>query len=683
MFLSGSWVTGLSKEKVKVLPPKAKEYAIEQLLELAKENHYRDLDVALAYANLALEKSSGYKQTAKIHREIGMFYESHNFVKESFQHYELELAYAERADDIDLIIAAYTDLAIISRRKADYKGCKDYHLKALELAQQLSSTNALETTYHGLGSLYKDIGDYETAVEYYLKTIELTEKRGDIPNTINTKQFVANTYAESGNIELALNTIEKAYDQTLTLSDSMLIGIVVFDYGKILNIAKRYTEALPKLKESLDIFTRLEHKPLVARSLFYIADTYAQEGKYEVASNYFAECIQFESYLSMRSYVDLQYKFGQLNWKIKNFSKAENAYIKSLEVAQEGGYSDFIQKNNYGLYEIYNQRQQYERAVNYLHTANRLQDSIRNEEKVKKIVELQFKYDVEKGEREIQELELRQNQLMLISSSVLFSLLILFFALSARQQRKSNQKLKDKNDEIQKQNIKLRESNEVLQQFTYVAAHDLKEPLRSIGSFINLLQMRYGKQFNEDANEYMSFVTSSVKRMNNLLSALLEYSTISIQKPTDELIDVSDILEDVVDNVHDKVDKTGAVIDFPSDLPALKMNSLHITQLFQNLISNGIKFSERQPHIKINGAEGISETVFTVQDNGIGMEEDYANKVYNLFHQLDKKSNYEGTGIGLTICKNIVDKYNGKIWFESKIGEGTKFYLSFPKNKTA
>lgn len=673
---------GWAKEKVKILPPEAANAPIEKLLQEAKENHYRNLDLALAYANLALEKAKDKEELARIHREIGLFHESHNLVQEAYQHYELELAYAERSGDNDLIIAAYTDLAIISRRKADYQACKDFHLKALELAQQCPTTNALETTYHGLGSLYKDIGDYETAVGYYLKTIELTEQRGDIPNAINTKQFVANTYAESGNIELALSTIKKAYEQTLTLSDSLLIGIVVFDYGKILNIAKRYEEALPKLQESLNIFTRLEHKPLMARSLFYIADTHAQQGMYEVAGDYFTECLQYESYLSMRSYVDLQYKIGQLNWNTKNLQKAEVAYQKSLEVAEEGEYADFIQKNNYGLYEVYNSRQQYEPAVNYLHTANRLQDSIRNEEKAKKIVELQFKYDVEKGEREIQELELRQNQLLLISSSVVFSLLVLFFALSARQQRKSNLKLKLKNDEIQKQNIKLRESNEVLQQFTYVAAHDLREPLRSIGSFVNLLQMRYGKQFDERAEEYMSFVTNSVKRMNNLLSALLEYSTISIQKPTDELIAVSQIIDDVVGNVNDKIIKTAATIDYPTDLPALKMNPLHITQLFQNLISNAIKFTDRQPYVKVRGATGVNETVFTIQDNGIGMEEDYANKVYNLFHQLDKQSDYEGTGIGLTICKNIVDKYDGKIWFESKVGEGTKFYLSFPNVDT-
>ncbi|MEL7021181.1 MAG: tetratricopeptide repeat protein, partial [Bacteroidota bacterium] len=613
-----------AKEKVKILPAETREASVEILLQDAKENYQRDLDLALAYANLALEKTRDNEELTRIHRAIGFFYENHNLVKDAYQHYELELAYAERSGNKDDIIGAYTDLAIINRHKADYQSCKHFHLKALELAEQLTTTDALEATYHGLGSLYKDIGDYETAISYYLKTIDLTEKRGDIPNAVNTKQYVANTYAESGNTALALSFIKEAYEQTRTLSDSMLLGIVIFDYGKILNIAEQYDEALPKLQESLNIFTYLGHKPLMSRSLFYIADTYAKEGMYKVAEEYFTECLQYESYLSMRSYVDLQYKIGQLNWNTKQLHKAEKAYQKSLEVANEGEYADFIQKNNYGLYEVYNARAQFEEAVGYLHVANRLQDSIRNQEKAKKIVELQFKYDVEKGEREIQALELRQNQLLLLSSSVFFSLLILFFAVYARQQRKGNMKLKQKNDEIQKQNIKLRESNAVLQQFTYVAAHDLKEPLRSIGSFVNLLQMRYGRQFDERAEEYMLFVTNSVKRMNNLLSDLLEYSTISIQKPTSEQIQVSKILDDVVDNLSDKVIKTAATVDYPDDLPSLQMNPLHITQLFQNLISNAIKFTNRQPHVIISGAMGIQETVFTIQDNGIGMEEDHA-----------------------------------------------------------
>ncbi|MFK7932645.1 MAG: tetratricopeptide repeat protein, partial [Saprospiraceae bacterium] len=182
-------VNGCAKEKINVLPPQANDASIEELLSEAKENHYRDLDLALAYANLALEKANGEEDIAAIHRQIGFFHESHNLVQKAYQHYELELTYAERSGDTDLIIAAYTDLAIISRRKANYQACKEFHLKALKIAEQLESTKALETTYHGLGSLYKDIGDYETAVNYYLKTIELTEKRGDIPNAINTKQF--------------------------------------------------------------------------------------------------------------------------------------------------------------------------------------------------------------------------------------------------------------------------------------------------------------------------------------------------------------------------------------------------------------------------------------------------------------------------------------------------------------
>lgn len=667
------------KESVKILPAEANAYDVERLLTLASKYHYSDLDMALAYANLALEKTTDYKILAEIHRKIGLFHESHNLIDEATMHYQMELSYAKRSGDPLTEIASYTDLAIVSRREAKYKLCKDYHLKALELAETQESTNALETTYHGLGSLYKDVGDYEMAVQYYLKAIVLTEQRGDIPNVINTKQFVANTYAESRNIELALNTIEEAYQESLEVEDSLLTGIVLFDYGKILNIAEQYDEALPKLKESLDIFTGLTHRPLMARSLFYIADNYAQQDKYELANDFFQQCNELESYLSLRSYVDLQYKIGTLNWKKRDFEKAESAYQKSLILAQKNGFLDFSQKNNYGLYEIYNEKSEPAEALNYLKTSVILQDSIRNEEKSKKIAELQFKFDVEKGEREIQELQLKQNRLTLVGLSILFSLLIIFLGVIANQRGKNNESLKNKNEEIQKQNIKLRESNEVLQQFTYVAAHDLKEPLRSIGSFINLIQMKYGKNLNEEANEYMTFVTSSVKRMNNLLTSLLEYSTISIQKASDERINVKEILDEVSDNLHDKVAKKNANIQYKDHLPSLKMNPLHITQLFQNLVSNGIKFTDRAPLIKIEGIEDEEQVLFTVQDNGIGMEEDYADKVYNLFHQLNKNEGYEGTGIGLTICKNIVDKYDGKIWFESIIGEGTKFYLSFPK----
>lgn len=284
----------------------------------------------------------------------------------------------------------------------------------------------------------------------------------------------------------------------------------------------------------------------------------------------------------------------------------------------------------------------------------------------------------------MQDLKLQQSRFLIMGLLAFFSIVSLFLIYILRSTRRNNYTLRKKNIEIEEKNVQLKESNEVLKQFTYVAAHDLKEPLRNIGSFINLIQRKYGKNFNEEANEYMSFVTQGVNRMNNLLSALLEYSTISIQNPKQDLTNTKKVLNEVLNNLQYTIESKKAVVEYESYLPNIRMNPLHLTQLFQNLISNALQYSHQTPVIKINSQVNNFELRFEVSDNGKGIDKEHGNKIFNLFYQLDKTSNVNGdqskqnAGIGLTICKNIVDKYNGQIGFDSQPQKGTTFYFSFP-----
>ncbi|MEL6864917.1 MAG: ATP-binding protein, partial [Bacteroidota bacterium] len=341
-------------------------------------------------------------------------------------------------------------------------------------------------------------------------------------------------------------------------------------------------------------------------------------------------------------------------------------------------YRDLCQTNYFNLYEIYQNKEEYQKALGFLEMGVSFQDSIYNEKQTKRITELQFKYDVAKSEKEIHTLQLRQNQIMFLGFLILFGVVILFLVSILAIRGKSANVLKRKSKEIQIQNVKLKESNEVLKQFAYVAAHDLKEPLRNIGSFVNLLKKRYGSNFNSEAQEYMGFVTNGARRMNNLLEDLLEYSRISAQAPTREFIDIYEVVNEVSSNLKEKIRRQNARIDCAEDLPKMRMNHLHLVQLFQNLISNAMKFVDGPPIIRISGKTENGYTTISIQDNGIGIDKEFGHKIFNLFHQLNKNKKYEGTGIGLTIVKNIVDKYDGKIWFESEINQGTTFFISIP-----
>jgi len=281
-------------------------------------------------------------------------------------------------------------------------------------------------------------------------------------------------------------------------------------------------------------------------------------------------------------------------------------------------------------------------------------------------------------ENALSTLKMRDNRFLLIFGSIGAMLLVVLLSLILQNRTKNYNQLMLRNAEIQSQNKKLEESNEILTQFAYVAAHDLKEPLRSIGSYIGILQIKYLKDLPPAASEYMQFINSGVKRMYLLLNDLLELSQVIRQQPGAEVVRPEEVLNDVRANLNSAIELKHAQLEYTPNMPGVRMNRNHLIQLFQNLIGNALKFTNDQPRVRVYATEELSRIIFTVEDNGIGIKKDYSSKIFVLFQQLNKKGSYEGTGIGLTICKNIVEKYNGTIWFESEENVGTKFHFSIP-----
>ncbi|NJN35570.1 MAG: hypothetical protein HC817_16235 [Saprospiraceae bacterium] len=168
-------------------------------------------------------------------------------------------------------------------------------------------------------------------------------------------------------------------------------------------------------------------------------------------------------------------------------------------------------------------------------------------------------------------------------------------------------------------------------------AHDLKEPLRSIGSYIGLIQMRYAKDLPAEGKEYMQFVNNGVKRMYSLLSDLLDFSQVISQQPGCEVVRPDDILLEVKDNLRSAIESKSAQIIFDKDMPSIRMNRLHMTQLLQNLIGNALKFTDKAPIVKVNAKQENGNIILSIADNGIGIKREYQSKVFVLFQQLNKK----------------------------------------------
>ena len=226
----------------------------------------------------------------------------------------------------------------------------------------------------------------------------------------------------------------------------------------------------------------------------------------------------------------------------------------------------------------------------------------------------------------------------------------------------------------------LKRSNYELQQFTYITSHDLQEPLRSIASFAQLLERRYKDKLDSSADEYIDFIVSGAVRMKEMIQGLLDYSLVG-KGENFQLTDVNEIIGTVLSNLNRLIDENKAEITH-DQLPTITADSRQLVQIFQNLIGNAIKFKKPkiQPKIHISGYLDTKkkEYIFSVSDNGIGIEKQYNNKIFDIFKRLHTIDEYRGTGIGLAICKRIVEHYGGKIWVESKYGKGSTFYFTIP-----
>jgi signal transduction histidine kinase len=233
-------------------------------------------------------------------------------------------------------------------------------------------------------------------------------------------------------------------------------------------------------------------------------------------------------------------------------------------------------------------------------------------------------------------------------------------------------------EKLKKTMAELARSNAELEQFAYVASHDLQEPLRMVSSYVQLLARRYEGKLDTDADEFIGFAVDGANRMQRLIDDLLMYSRVGTRGKPFEPTDCNSVLDHTLVNLTTAIEESRAVITH-GQLPTVTADEAQMVQLFQNLISNAIKFrGEDRPRIHISAKQNNSECALSVSDNGIGIDPEYYKRIFVIFQRLHGKNHYPGTGIGLAVCKRIVDRHGGRIWLESELGKGSTFCFTLP-----
>jgi chemotaxis family two-component system sensor kinase Cph1 len=224
----------------------------------------------------------------------------------------------------------------------------------------------------------------------------------------------------------------------------------------------------------------------------------------------------------------------------------------------------------------------------------------------------------------------------------------------------------------------LERSNLELEQFAYVASHDLKEPLRMVTSFSQLLAQRYRGKLDPDADEFIGYIVEGAHRMDALINDLLDFSRVASQRKPFAPTDMNRVVEKVIHDLSVTIREKGAEVEV-GPLPTVMADNSQMTQLFQNLIANAIKFHGNDPiRIEIRAEKLDDEYKFSVRDNGIGIPQEYFEKIFVIFQRLHTSEKYVGTGIGLAICRRIVERHGGRIWAESEVGQGSTFFFTIP-----
>lgn len=622
------------------------------------------------------------------------------------------------AGKYNLVSKAYLRQANALVADGAYLQAKEPLMHALEAAKQASSDSLQVEINYNLGYISYLTGDFPTALAYLKEALELNENNIVSGNNAKAMAQISSIYMSIGEIGKSLDFQQKAMEEMEANKDSVGMIYNLYLLSATFFNQKAYDQALAYNDSAIAIARRIHWDQMIYTGLagqgnillkqkkldeaFYYAkwsNAYADTIQYPYGSAYsislIGEIFSYTDQTDSAMYYlgearkrnqDLGFKTGEISnlvsiarmyARIKDYPLALESAEKALAYTDELGLGRHTDDILEILAEIHFQAGNLKEAFEFQTMDKILHDSIFSENVSKQIAALTVAHKIRDMESH-QELAIQKEKAHLyllvgLITCVFVSLLAIVLFSRNRIQARANTLLNIKNRELAR-------TNKELEQFAYVASHDLKEPLRMIASYTGLLKRRYSHLFDNDAHEYMGFVAEGVSRMDNLLKDLMIYACIDEGDQHFEVSDVEQIVHSSLNLLRPTIEETGAQIEV-SWLPRIRGNASQLSQLFLNLISNALKYkSSESPKIRIESTETEKEVVFSVADNGIGIEDAYKEKIFSIFQRLHQREQYEGTGIGLAICKKITENHGGRIWVESQPGIGSTFFVAIPRN---
>ena len=625
------------------------EERIDLLNELAYAYRRTDPNQVLSLARTAnqLSREAGYRSgMATSFKIIGIAYFKLGRPADStIFYYQKAITEAEAIDDHYTQAACNNNIGLVKNTAKDYYEAITYFYRCIRLI------DSLEPTAHSLKILalanvahtHFELDEYDKAIEKYEAALNLAEAE-DLPLLRGMYlDNYARTFIAKGQYDRAEEILLEAISVQKNADDYQSTGQSYVELSELYKELNRLPEAIDAANNALAISEKHQFHYMRCNALMLLATIMNRQENWQEGIRY-----------------------GLLTL---DAARSSNNIIHELSACR-------------ALSTAYEALGNYQEALNYQKTYTALFDSTTYAEKRAMATDIQSKYQLEKIEDEItilnQQQQVQRTRFQLVvglftSAALLVILLIYLFWQRGKDHRiiqAKNQQLKDYIDYSLQ-----------LENFAHIASHDLRTPIRTIVSFSQLLKRRLGSKLDEASAEYLDYIIQGTKEMKNLIEDLLAYSKLNKEQLNKEQVSVQKLLQSLLMSIGPAIAEQRAKVNY-NGLEGLYVyaDEIKLRQLLQNLILNGIKFrhSTRDPVIDISLRKQEQRWLFCVSDNGIGIEKEYQEKIFLIFKRLNNREEFDGSGIGLAICKRIVELHGGEIWVESQAGAGSTFFFTIP-----
>ncbi|HMQ49875.1 MAG TPA: ATP-binding protein [Saprospiraceae bacterium] len=632
---------------------------------------------------------------ARLWNEISWHYHRLN-ADSSYYYAQKALDLGRRIDDPRAVARALNLQAIIDAESNDNANSKSKNLEAYEIALRIPDTFLIAATSNDLGIIAIEEGRDEEAIRLLQQSLNYSK---DVLGKVYTLLNIGIVYDKRGDKNLAQSYFNKAIEIAQPSKNPFVLSTVKIHIADSYKKQQQLDSAILVIKEARAYAQSSGDKAIVIESTRLLGNYYLEEKQFEIAEQTLREAqklaLDFNDQLLQVNVIldimNLKNRLGHYKATIALYSEYKHLLNNTRDY--------YLKEYLYSLLSYaYAAKQEAALSAVYLDSAVMVRDSLNNLTITRILNNLELNYELEKQKTQNKALEEqqraaaseinRQNQFItaLILILLLSVAIIIQAVIAFRKNKNASHLLQSMVDEKTREliiaNRELKISNQELERFAHIASHDLKEPLRNISSFSGLIQKKIKAIDPPEIATYLSFVYQNATQLNTLIEDVLEFSNVRNDRSVlEQNVDCQQLMERVEETLAVLIQQKQAKLIYES-LPSIVSNEQQLFLVFKNIVENGLKFNQSsEPQVQITYSDSDQMHIFSIRDNGIGIEEPFKEKIFDMFYRLHNKSEYEGSGLGLSIAEKIIRRLIGAIEVESEFGKGTTFHIHLLKQQ--